>query len=51
MVKLNAVRRAAQNRRPLDEVTQAVSGAQKTSARTSILSRGAALDGLLGSSN
>src|SRR5882724_790279 len=33
------------------EVAQAVSGGQKTSARTSILSRGAALGGLFGSSN
>jgi hypothetical protein len=29
----------------------AISGGQKTSARTSMLSRGAALDGLFGSSN
>jgi hypothetical protein len=33
------------------KAAHAVSGGQKTSARTSILSRGAALGGLLGSSN
>jgi hypothetical protein len=33
------------------KATHAASGGQKTSARTSILSRGAALGGLLGSSN
>ena len=38
------------SRRPM-EVAQAVSDAQKTSARTSILSRGAALGGPRGSSN
>jgi hypothetical protein len=45
-----ACRRVPASRRPM-EVAQAVSDAQKTSARTSILSRGAALGGLLGSSN
>jgi transposase InsO family protein len=45
-----AGRRVPESRRPM-EVAQAVSDAQKTSAHTSILSRGAALGGPFGSSN